>query len=255
MLYDPALDAFADEQRVHTASLMELTAGMADIDTSSPEGLQWLRDAMEPGGLFGMQCLDFPETRTIAGPAGPIPIRVLTPERVDGVYLHFHGGGMTIGSARGHGHPQLADRAGVQRRGRQRRLPPRARAPVPRRARRLRGRRALAGGARRRRVRHRPAARRRRVGRRLLLGAHDDPPPRPARRLRRRTSASTSATARTTCRARRARSCCAARCRTRPRRATTPTAATTSATAPTPRCATRRSRRCTPSSTTCRRCC
>ena len=72
-LYDPALDAFAEEQRAHTASLMELTAGMADIDTASPSGLQWLRDAMEPGGLFGMQCLDFPETRTIAGPAGPDP--------------------------------------------------------------------------------------------------------------------------------------------------------------------------------------
>ncbi|HZP29905.1 MAG TPA: alpha/beta hydrolase [Acidimicrobiia bacterium] len=95
------MDAFVEEQRAHTASLMELTAAMADVDTTSPAGLQWLRDAMEPGGLFGMQCLDFPETRTIAGPDGPIPIRVLTPERVDGVYLHFHGGGMTIGSARG----------------------------------------------------------------------------------------------------------------------------------------------------------
>ena len=100
-LYDPALDTFAEEQRAHTASLMELTAGMADIDTASPSGLQWLRDAMEPGGLFGMQCLDFPETRTIDGPVGPIPIRVMVPDRVDGVYLHFHGGGMTIGSARG----------------------------------------------------------------------------------------------------------------------------------------------------------
>jgi acetyl esterase/lipase len=101
MLYDPALDAFVEEQRAHTASLMQLTAGMGEIDTASPDGLQWLRDAMEPGGLFGMTCLDFPATRTIPGPAGPIPVRVLVPDTVDGVYLHFHGGGMTLGSARG----------------------------------------------------------------------------------------------------------------------------------------------------------
>ena len=100
-LYDEALDAFVEEQRAHTAELMELTAPMAGIDTQSPEGLQWLRDAMEPGGLFGMKALDFPEVREIPGPAGPIPVRVMTPDTVDGVYLHFHGGGMTIGSARG----------------------------------------------------------------------------------------------------------------------------------------------------------
>jgi acetyl esterase/lipase len=101
LLYDPALDAFVEEQRAHTASLMELTAGMGEVDTASPAGLEWLRDAMEPGGLFGMTCLDFPETRTIPGPAGPVPVRVLVPDTVDGVYLHLHGGGMTLGSARG----------------------------------------------------------------------------------------------------------------------------------------------------------
>jgi acetyl esterase/lipase len=54
---------------------------------------------MAPGGLFGMEAYDFPEVRTIEGPAGEIPIRVLIPEHVDGVYLHLHGGGMTLGSA------------------------------------------------------------------------------------------------------------------------------------------------------------
>jgi acetyl esterase/lipase len=37
--------------------------------------------------------------QTIPGPGGPIPVRVLLPDRVQGVYLHFHGGGMTIGDA------------------------------------------------------------------------------------------------------------------------------------------------------------
>jgi acetyl esterase/lipase len=98
-LFDPALLTQVAEQRAHNAKLMEATAVMAGIDTTTAEGLSWLRAAMEPGGLFGLVALDFPETGEIPGPAGPIPIRVLRPDRVDGVYLHFHGGGMTLGSA------------------------------------------------------------------------------------------------------------------------------------------------------------
>ena len=98
-LFDPALLAHVDEQRGHNAKLMEVTSAMTAIDTSTVEGIEWLRAAMAPGGLFGMTTLDFPETREIPGPAGPVPIRILRPERVAGVYLHFHGGGMTVGSA------------------------------------------------------------------------------------------------------------------------------------------------------------
>src|SRR3982751_4569909 len=98
-LFDPALLDLVDEQREHNAQLMATTAAMQDIDTKSVEGLRWLRDAMAPGGLFGLRSFDFPEQREIPGPAGPIPIRLLVPDRVDGVYLHFHGGGMTLGSA------------------------------------------------------------------------------------------------------------------------------------------------------------
>jgi acetyl esterase/lipase len=78
---------------------MEATAGMNEVDTSTPEGLAWIRAAMEPGGLFGFTAYDFPEVRAIPGPAGPIPIRVMKPETVNGVYLHLHGGGMSLGSA------------------------------------------------------------------------------------------------------------------------------------------------------------
>jgi acetyl esterase/lipase len=98
-LYDPALLAHVEEQRAHNAKLMDVTAAMTAMDTSTVEGLRWLRAAMAPGGLFGMTSLDFPETRVIPGPACPVPVRILRPERVDGVYLHFHGGGMTVGSA------------------------------------------------------------------------------------------------------------------------------------------------------------
>lgn len=98
-LIDPQLLPHAPEQQAYNAKLMETTAAMDGIDTQSPAGLAWIREAMQPGGLFGLQSLDFPITREIAGPAGPISLRVMTPPVVAGVYLHFHGGGMTIGSA------------------------------------------------------------------------------------------------------------------------------------------------------------
>jgi acetyl esterase/lipase len=98
-LFDPALWKFADEQREFNAKIIAATAGMQEVDTATPEGLEWMRNAMAPGGLFGMQAYDFPEVRTIEGPAGEIPIRILMPEQIDGVYLHLHGGGMTLGSA------------------------------------------------------------------------------------------------------------------------------------------------------------
>ena len=98
-LIHPALFEHVDEQRAFNAQVMEATKAMDELDTSTPEGLAWVRQAMEPGGLFGFVAYDFPEVRSIPGPAGDIPIRVLTPDRVTGVYLHLHGGAMTVGSA------------------------------------------------------------------------------------------------------------------------------------------------------------
>src|ERR1700759_5730723 len=79
-LFDPALLEFAAEQREFNAKIIAATAGMAEVDTATPEGLKWIRDALAPGGLFGMQAFDFPEVRTIEGPGGEMPIRVLIPE-------------------------------------------------------------------------------------------------------------------------------------------------------------------------------
>jgi acetyl esterase len=39
------------------------------------------------------------QDRTIPGRSGPVPLRVFTPPVVNGVYLHIHGGGWTLGSA------------------------------------------------------------------------------------------------------------------------------------------------------------
>jgi hypothetical protein len=92
-LFDPSLLSHIEEQRAYKRH--------ADGDD---RGVVWHRHhdgrrtalappAMEPGGHFGMTSFDFPEVRAIRGPAGAIPIRALRPERVDGVYLDFHGGG------------------------------------------------------------------------------------------------------------------------------------------------------------------
>ncbi len=99
-IIDPALHELVDEQRQHNAVLMQTTAQMSQVDTTSTAGLAWLRQAMEPGGLFGFTESAGAENRTIPGPDGPMGIRVLRPDgEVDGVYLHLHGGGMTVGSA------------------------------------------------------------------------------------------------------------------------------------------------------------
>jgi acetyl esterase/lipase len=37
--------------------------------------------------------------RSIAGPGGQLPLRVFVPDRVEGVYLHIHGGGWVLGRA------------------------------------------------------------------------------------------------------------------------------------------------------------
>ena len=43
--------------------------------------------------------LDHAIDRTIPGPAGVIPLRMIVPDDVGGVYLHLHGGGWTLGAA------------------------------------------------------------------------------------------------------------------------------------------------------------
>ena len=61
-----------------------------------------IREAQAAGlGPFGpVVRVDWATERSIPGPAGEIPIRVFVPDTVAGVYLHVHGGGFTIVSAR-----------------------------------------------------------------------------------------------------------------------------------------------------------
>ncbi|MGE4373857.1 MAG: alpha/beta hydrolase [Xanthobacter sp.] len=63
---------------------------------------QMRQERLENKGLFPLP----PEnpkaqTDTIPGPRGPVPVRIILPEGAPkGVYLHLHGGGWTLGSAR-----------------------------------------------------------------------------------------------------------------------------------------------------------
>lgn len=66
-------------------------------------GAQELRDFLASGNspmgapVFSGRAVN----RTIAGPSGPLTLRTFTPEKIDGVYLHIHGGGWVIGRADG----------------------------------------------------------------------------------------------------------------------------------------------------------
>lgn len=66
-------------------------------------GAQELRDFLASGNspmgapVFSEKAVD----RTIPCPAGPLTLRTFMPEKVDGVYLHIHGGGWVIGRSDG----------------------------------------------------------------------------------------------------------------------------------------------------------
>lgn len=95
-LFDPAL--IGDEIRRQNAEIVAKLAGLPD-QWSVP--LPVLRERRRQGlGAFP----PMPKSRRaqileIGGPAGPLPLRVIAPERPRGVYLHIHGGGWTLGAA------------------------------------------------------------------------------------------------------------------------------------------------------------
>ena len=95
-LFDPAS---ADPETV------ALNGQLERLSTKLPNpievGIEPLREARLKGrGLFG-PIVKSPNgiDRTIPGPAGSLKLRIFTPGDVDGVFLHFHGGGWAMGAA------------------------------------------------------------------------------------------------------------------------------------------------------------
>ena len=131
--HDPA--ALLAETRAFNAELERLLATMPSVHTVPPE--QTRRVRREGGGIFPAPVY-LPNARTveIEGPGGPIPLRIIPPEReTTGAFLHIHGGGWTLGSRPAPGSTRTRD--GTH--GRERGLPPRPREPLSSGARGLRG--------------------------------------------------------------------------------------------------------------------
>jgi acetyl esterase/lipase len=101
MQLDPSL---FDESRAD-AETVALNRQLERLSVRLPNpievGIEPLREARLAGrGLFG-PIVHSPNgtDRTIPGPGGPLRLRIFTPGDVDGVFLHFHGGGWAMGSA------------------------------------------------------------------------------------------------------------------------------------------------------------
>lgn len=100
---DPAVfkdDAIAVDTRMVNDAIVK---AMRTIPDRWALPLPLIREIRREGkGIFPLP----PESRrasndVIPGPRGPIPVRIFLPEGTpQGVYLHFHGGGWTLGSAR-----------------------------------------------------------------------------------------------------------------------------------------------------------
>jgi acetyl esterase/lipase len=100
VIYSAELDQHVEEMRRVNAQL----ANLPPAPWRTVEDVQRLRVLLaSPDSPFaatmGQPVLPVAET-TIPGPAGPIPARVIRPDRVEAVYLDIHGGAWMIGSAR-----------------------------------------------------------------------------------------------------------------------------------------------------------
>jgi len=85
------------ETRAFNAELERLLATMPSVDTVPPAETRAAR--REGRGIFPAPVF-LPEARTveIAGPGGPLPLRIIAPEgEPAGTFLHIHGGGWTLG--------------------------------------------------------------------------------------------------------------------------------------------------------------
>ena len=96
---DPA--TLLAETRAFNEELESLLATIPPVNTVPPEESR--RARREGRGIFPAPVY-VPEARVIEidGPAGPIPLRIIAPEgQARGMFLHFHGGGWTLGEADG----------------------------------------------------------------------------------------------------------------------------------------------------------
>lgn len=87
-------DAISDETRAFNAQLAQMMSGAKAIHEQTPAEVRDGGRAMPVP-----EKLDHAQVRTIEVDGHSVSVRLLVPERVDGVYLYVHGGGWVLGAA------------------------------------------------------------------------------------------------------------------------------------------------------------
>jgi acetyl esterase len=92
----------SDEERQQAQAIVamveQVLATMPPVHTVEPTVSR--RQRAEGNSMIPVpEKLDHAIDRTIPGPAGEIPVRMIVPDDAGGVYLHIHGGGWTLGAA------------------------------------------------------------------------------------------------------------------------------------------------------------
>jgi acetyl esterase len=97
---DPGIfspDAIDPETTAFNAQLASLLATVPPVWTNPPSATRAARE--EGRGPFGpIVRSPLAVDRTIPGPGGPLKLRTMSPPTINGVYLHLHGGGWTLGA-------------------------------------------------------------------------------------------------------------------------------------------------------------
>ena len=95
-VFDPA--AIDSETADFNKGIEKELSGLSPLYKFEP---RVIRDARAAGySVFGpIKHLDEVRDRRVPGPAGEISLRVFMPDKVDGVYMHIHGGGFMLGRA------------------------------------------------------------------------------------------------------------------------------------------------------------
>ncbi|PVE21237.1 alpha/beta hydrolase [Microvirga sp. KLBC 81] len=111
-LFDPT--AVSEEIRAQNADIVAKLAALPD-PMSVPPALVRERRRQGLGPFPLMPSSHKAKVIEIDGPAGPIPLRIITPEKPRGVYFHVHGGGWTWGTSDEQDPwlDRLADRCGL----------------------------------------------------------------------------------------------------------------------------------------------
>jgi acetyl esterase/lipase len=94
----PVTSEMIEESKKQNDAVELLLAGMPSVHTVEVEST---RRERESGSSWAGPIVRTSRaiSRSIQGPTGLIPLRVVLPERVDGVFLHMHGGGWALGGA------------------------------------------------------------------------------------------------------------------------------------------------------------